>query len=164
MLNLTTNALEVLADLDDIARDFPEVVESALDRAAVMVKQDEEREIQQTYDRRIPTREEYRPAKTKRRNPANGSKPAWSRKANNGGLIASVEVEKRPMERRVFIGGEPGKAITNYPGGYAERLTDLPDGPDGVNRSNGFAKRTVDAHAEQWVAVFEQDVLSALDE
>lgn len=160
MLTTSSNALEIVAALEAEARKFSQHVETALDRRAEVIKQDEEREIQVSYTRRIPNKGEYRRPKSGRhRATTNLSAPAWER---SGALINGVQIESSPRERRISVGGEAGQPIPGYPGGYAQRLKELPDGPDGVNRSNDFAGRTVQKGEAQYVALFEQDLESLI--
>lgn len=119
----------------------PRAVEAGLDAAAKLVMDAKKREMQQTYRRP--------PRKLK-----NG-KPAWTRKGTSGGWLGEQEIEKGEGTRTIKDTGEPAKPITNYEGGYAERLASLPDGPDGINRSNPAGKNAAEKVEPQIQPVFE---------
>lgn len=62
----------------------------------------------------------------------------WKR-SNSFQEGVTVDKEEDGAARRVHITGDAAKAITNYPGGYAEKLTTLPPSKDGKSRKNDYA-------------------------
>jgi hypothetical protein len=83
----------------------------------------------------------------------------WDR---SGNLQRGVTVTPGDGERTIGITGEAAKPITNYPGGYAQKLTTQPVSKDGKDRSNNFPQRTEEITRPQRGKACEQAIRNAL--
>lgn len=138
--------LKGLEQLNSIEPRIREAAEKALDRGAKVLVDAQTRAIGRTYARAIP--------KGKK------GKPKWPR---SGDLMAGVgKVISEDGQRTVTISGNASKPITNYPGGYAEKLTTLPVSKDGVNRQNNFPQKAVDETVPQLQRVIESELKNEL--
>ncbi len=175
--------MEIKIDLQGLAplNALPELIakaeEKALLRGAIDVRGDWTAEIGKTYARDIPTRGEYAKNSKKQRlkadgakrvtkkmlegvgNGPNSSKPAWDRSSD---LKRTPTITQRPGEVDITLEGEAVKPITNYDGGYAEKIQTLKKGPDGVDRRNPFIDNTVKATEKTLPATMENEFKNAL--
>jgi len=142
MISIDLTGLESITNL---ARDLPEAIEGGLDRGGEVLMQAQHRQMQITYSRIIPT--------------SRTGRAKWER---SGDLLNGQEINSEPGRRTIVITGPAAEPITGYPGGYAERLADLPTGPDGVNRTNKFSENAARITEPQVVVAVEQEIRNRL--
>ena len=150
-------------EFSEALRQFPDRVNRGLEAGLTLAAREtlirKNIEIRQTYDRVIPTLEEYARKRPRLgtytpRSGNTGSEPAWERKAERGGWSGSQTIESRRGGRDILT--------TGLAANYEERLATLPTGPDGVDRANDAAQRTQD-NFDQWgIPLIEQEIANAI--
>lgn len=106
-------------------------------------------------DRRVDNTYKSKPEYTYVDEKGRKRKRKWNRSHN---FQKGVKVEREPGARRVGMTGAAAQPITNYEGGYAEKLTTLPVSKDGKSRRNNFAEDTERITRPQRGKAFEQAV------
>jgi hypothetical protein len=104
-LDLTGNALDGLAGMEG---QIGEALKGALKEGGRLAARQVSQEIAKTYRRPIPV--------------SSTGKQKYQR---SGDLAGGVEVQEQGDEVHVVMTGNAAEPITNYPGGYAEKLTKL---------------------------------------
>ncbi len=138
MFEIGTNLPDLDAAISKLVQGLPQAQEKGLDAAARVVLNEKSRQVGKTYARPIPLRK-------------NGQ-PKWKR---SGDFSKEQTVQSKPNER--IIGGVGNSEK------YEGRLAKLPDGADGVNRSNPATEEAVRIVEPQVEKVFEQAVRNALN-
>lgn len=145
---------EITSNLDQFAErclQAPEklvtAVNAGLDDAAQRVQAKKSQLIARTYARPIPLR------------PRSG-KPKWERSGDWRANQTTTTPE--PMVRRIASTGHPSEPITNYPGGYEQKLGTLPVSADGVDRRNDAAGETYEGMKDQIPQIIANEVNNTL--
>jgi hypothetical protein len=71
-------------------------------------------------------------------------------------------ITRNPGEREIKMDGPAAEPITNYEGGYAEKIQTLPVSADGVNRRNEWHDNTVKASKKTLPRTMENEFQNAL--
>lgn len=118
MFELSANLSDLDAAIAKLVRDLPQAQEKGLNVSAALVLSEKALQVKKTYDRPIPT--------------SSSRRELWKR---TGDFRDDQSVQVRPFER--LIGGQGNSEK------YEGRLARLPNGRDGINRSNPAAETAV---------------------
>jgi hypothetical protein len=145
VIDLSTNIADVVRQLNATANEIAPATETALDRFGQVVLNAKRRNVQRTYARPIPR--------------GKNGKPKWKR---SGDYLKGQEIISETGQRTIRTGGKAAEPITNYPGGYAQKLQTLPASKDGVARANPDVEDTARIVGEQAEKVFTQEFRNAI--
>jgi len=137
MLSFNVDAGEIARALGRLASDIEPAVEAGLDAVATRAKQAKDRQVGRTYAR--PVRR------------LKSGNPAWRR---SGDLRENQTVEKSRGSRSIITKGNAEK--------YEGRLSNLPTGVDGINRTNAAAADAATLIEPQVGLIFENEVRNHL--
>ena len=138
-IDLSGSALDGLSGMEGAVKD---AVKGALEVGGQLAARQVSQEIAKTYRRSIPVNSK--------------GNPEWKR---SGDLERGVEVQESGDEVHVVMTGPAAEPITNYPGGYAEKLTNL-----NTVRKNDFPQNAYNVlnRSSQLKTVVEQEVKNRL--
>ncbi len=134
-ISIDLRGFEKLGQLDD---QIERAAETGLDAGIGVVERQKAKQIQKTYNRKIPQ------SKTGR--------PKWER---SGDWMRGQRVEEEAGLRRLVTVGNAAK--------YEDRLANLPTGPDGINRTNKASEEAARITEPQIKIAVEQAIRNALN-
>jgi hypothetical protein len=147
MVELDTDALKAVAELNGKADRLPQAIENGVQRVAERYQQQKVKNIGRTDARAIPL--------------SGTGRPLWER---TGALLQGQTILKDgQFERTVATIGPASEPITDFPQGYEQKLATLPVSKDGVNRQNAAGPDAEKTITPQVPDLFKQEVLNELD-
>lgn len=155
MTQTITTDLSGLQDvLRKVAGDIPAAIEKGLDKGGAELMAARRLEIRKTYGGKN-RRSQYTYTDE------NGHKVTrkWTR---TGALQAGQNINSKPGIRELTMEGPAGEPITNYPGGYSEKLATLPVSKDGKSRANPYAKNATESVEPRLQRGIELEIANAL--
>lgn len=152
MTQTITTDLSGLQDvLRKVAGDISPAIEAGLQDGAERLQERDLQEVQKTYNR--PSHYTYKTKKGRTRT------VRWKRTSS---LKAGWTIHSSPLRRDLVMEGEAGKPITNYPGGYSQKLATLPISKDGKSRANPHAQNALKVVQPHLQEVIESKIKGAL--
>ncbi len=137
--------------LRKVAGDIPAAIEKGLDKGGAELMAARRLEIRKTYKGRSQyTFTDEKGHKVTRK---------WTR---TGALQAGQHINSKPGVRELTMEGKAGEPITNYPGGYSEKLATLPVSKDGKSRANPYAKNATESVEPRLLRGIELEIANAL--